>query len=159
MKRIRVILTIGAAVGLLSLFPPGALAQEATEIGSRHAGNLEITLLAAPPLSSADMQRMMRGMEGMGGMPGMGGMGGGAGQPTHYIGVLVRDVNADQVVRGLDVTLTAQRDGMTRTVKLMPMPGSYGANISLPEKGKYTMRVTIVRSGHPLHVVFEFDYR
>lgn len=126
-------------------------------------------------LSSEDMQRMMPGMgggmQGMGGMPGgkdMGGMMGGKGMggmmsgqgqgaPTHWIGVIVRDVKDDRALQDLDITLTAKKGGLARTAKLMPMPGSYGANISLPEKGRYT--VTIARPGQPVSVAFPFDHK
>ncbi|MBI2460268.1 MAG: hypothetical protein HYV61_01855 [Candidatus Rokubacteria bacterium] len=46
---------------------------------------------------------------------------------------------------------------MTRTVKLMPMPGSYGANIGLPEKGRYTVTVVIARPETPLTLTFDFE--
>jgi len=95
----------------------------------------------------------MQGMEGM--MPGMGGMG--APQPTHWIGVVVRNVKADRVVQNLQITLTARKEGVTRTVKLMPMPGSYGAHISLPEKGRYTVTVSIARPETPLTLAFDFE--
>lgn len=172
MRRIHVMLMIGAMAGLLAVASAGALAQEATEVGSQRSDDLEITLLSAPPLSPSEMERMMRGMGGMqgpsgmqgmkgmkGGMPSMGGMGGGEGQATHYIGVIVRDVKADRVVHGLDLTLTAQNGGVTRTVKLMPMPGSYGANVSLPRKGTYVVTVTIARPGQPAAAAFEFVYK
>jgi hypothetical protein len=41
----------------------------------------------------------------------------------------------------------------------MPMPGSYGANISLTEKGRYTVTVTIARPGRPVSVAFPFDHK
>ncbi len=175
MRRIHVMLMIDAMAGLLAVASAGALAQEATEVGSQRSDDLEITLLSAPPLLPSEMERMMRGMGGMGGMqapsgmqgmkgmkggmPSMGGMGGGEGQATHYIGVIVRDVKADRIVQGLDVTLATVKDGVTRIVKLMPMPGSYGANISLPEKGIYVVTVTIARPGRPVAVAFEFVYK
>lgn len=151
---------------------------EPTEHGMKQAGGLEVTLLSAPPLSPEEMQRMMPGtsggMQGMGGMPGgtMGGMMGGKGMggmmsgqgqgaPTHWIGVVVRDVKDDRAVRDLDITLVATKGGLMRTAKLMPMPGSYGANISLPEKGRYTVTITITvaRPGQPVSVAFPFDYK
>ncbi len=170
MRRIHVMLTVGTMAGLLAVLSSGALAQEATEVGSQRSDDLEVTLLFAPPLSPSEMQRMMRGMGGMGGMQGpsgmqgmkgmMGGMpsmGGGESRATHYIGVVVRDVKADRIVQGLDVTLATVKDGVTRIVKLMP--GSYGANISLPEKGIYVVTVTIARPGRPVAVAFEFAYK
>jgi len=90
----------------------------------------------------------MGGMPGM--MPGMEGMGR---PPTHWIGVVVRDA-AGRVVRGLSVTLSV----LDRTVRLMPMPGSYGAHISLPQKGPYTVTVTIDRPVVPLALAFDFEY-
>ncbi len=175
MKRIYVTLAKWVVGGFLMTIPTSGLAQEATEVGSQRVGDLEVTLLSAPPVSQAAMQKMMRGMGGMGGMQGqsempgmggmmpgmsgMGGMSGGEGQPTHFIGVLVRDASIGQIVPGLDVTLTAQKGEVTWVVKLMPMPGSYGANISLPEKGTYVVSVTIARPGRPVAVAFEFDYK
>lgn len=140
--------------------------REPTEHGTKQGGGLEVTLLSAPPLSPAEMQRMMPGMGGMGGMQGMGGMmrgkpemgmGERQAEPTHWMGVVVRDLD-DRAVQDLDITLTAKRGGLTRTVKLMPMPGSYGANISLPEKGRYTVMVAVARAGQPVSVTFDFDY-
>jgi len=129
---------------------------EPTEHGTRTVGGLEITLLTAPPLAQEQMAKMMPGMmQGMGGMQGMGAMGG---QPTHWIGVIVRDVREDGVVPDLQITLAARKDGLARTVTLMPLPGSYGANISLPEKGRFNVTVTITRPGQPLNVPFDFDY-
>lgn len=132
---------------------------EPTEHGTKQAGGLEVALVSAPPLSPEEMQRMMRGMGG--GMQGMGGMmsGQGQGAPTHWIGVIVRDVKDDRAMQDLDITLTAKKGGLVRTAKLMPMPGSYGANISLPEKGRYTVTVTIARPGQPVSVAFPFDHK
>jgi len=147
---------------------------EPVEHGTKRVGGLEVTLLSAAPLSAEDLERMMSGMGGSGGMPatgGMSGMGGpmrgmpGAGgmgtaeRPTHWIGVVVRDVKTDRMVPDLDVTLTARKGGLSRAVKLMPMPGSYGANLGLPEKGRYTVTVTLVRAGARHTVDFEFDSR
>lgn len=150
---------------------------EPTEHGMKQAGGLEVTLVSAPPLSSDDMQRMMPGMgggmQGMGGMQGgkdmggmmsgkgMGGMvsGQGQGAPTHWIGVIVRDVKDDRAMQDLDITLTAKKGSLVRTAKLMAMPGSYGANIGLLEKGRYTVTVTIARRGQPVSVAFPFDHK
>lgn len=142
---------------------------EPTEHGTQQVGGLEVTLLSASPLSPAEMQRMMLGMGGQGAMPGMGGMmggmrgmegpGGAETRPTHWVGVVVRDVKDDRTVQGLHITLTAQKDKLSRTVILMPMPGSYGANISLPEKGRYTVRVGIAGPRQPLSVPFDFEYK
>lgn len=89
----------------------------------------------------------------------MGGMGGAEAKPTHWIGVVVRDLKDDRVVSDLDVTLTAQKGSLTRTVKLMPMPGSHGTHIGLPEKGRYTVTVVIARPANPVKVAFELDYK
>lgn len=133
--------------------------REPTEHGTKQAGGLAVTLLSAPPLSPEAMQKMMPGMGGMKGMQGMGSMMAmGAGQPTHWIGVVVRDLKDDRVVPGLPITLTARKDGLSRTVTLMWMPGSYGANISLPEKGHYAVTVSIARPGQPVSLVFDFEY-
>ncbi|MBI2154198.1 MAG: hypothetical protein HYU24_10905 [Candidatus Rokubacteria bacterium] len=160
-------LTIVGIAGLLAVLPAASAAQEPTVHGSKQADALEIALLTSPPLSPEEMQQTMPGMGGTGamqgmpqmmrGMPGMGGMRGEADQPTHWIGVIVRDLKDDRMVQGLDITLTAQKGQLTRTVALMAMPGSYGANISLPEKGRYTVTVTIDRPGQPARVAFEFD--
>lgn len=40
---------------------------------------------------------------------------------------------------------------------MLPMPGSYGTHLSLPEKGRYSVSVIIARSGQTLNVAFEFD--
>lgn len=166
--------------GMGGMAPPAKTqppkASEPTEHGMKQAGGLEVTLLSAPPLSPEEMQRMMPGMsggmQGMGGMPGgnMGGMMGGKGMggmmsgqgqgaPTDWIGVVVRDVKDDRAVQDLDITLVATKGGLMRTAKLMPMPGSYGANISLPEKGRYTVTITVARPGQPVSVVFPFDHK
>lgn len=139
--------------------------REPTEHGTKQAGGLAVTLLSAPPLSPEAMQRMMPGMggmQGMGGMmrgmPGMGGMGETEARPTHWIGVVVRDLKDSRVVQGLSITLTAQKGSEARTVTLMPMPGSYGANISLPEKGRYAVTAIIARPGQPVDLAFDFEY-
>jgi hypothetical protein len=169
MKYVDTLPAMVAIAGLTILSPSAAPAQNATEHGTQHADGLEITLISAAPLSPEQMQQMMRGMGGrsgmkgmggmMSGMPGRGGMAGAEGPPTHYIGVLVSDLKDARVVHGLQVTLTARKDGLTRTVTLMPMPGSYGANISLPEKGRYTVTVTIARPENPVSVAFDFEYQ
>ncbi len=169
MSRLEALVAIFAIAGCLAVLPTAALAQGPIEQGTKQVGGLEVTLLSAPPLSPAEMQQMMPGMGGMGGMqgmgsmmrgmPGMGGMGGGPAQPTHWIGVIIRDLKDGRVVPDLKITLSAQKDGLTRNAALMPMPGSYGANISLLEKGRYLVTITIGRQGQPLQVAFEFDYR
>lgn len=139
--------------------PPGE--REPTVHGTKQVDGLEVTLLSALPLSPEEMQKLMPGMGSMQGMQqmmrGMPGMGPAEGQPTHWIGVIVRDVKDDRVVQGLEITLTPRRDNVAQGVTLMPMPGSYGANISLPEKGRYTVTVTIAQPEKPLSTVFEFD--
>lgn len=167
MKYLGAILTLVGIAGLLAVLPAASAAQEPTVHGSKQADGLEIALLTSPPLSPEEMQKTMPGMGGTGatqgmqqmmrGMPGMGGMRGEADQPTHWIGVIVRDLKDDRMVQGLDITLTAQRGQLTRTVTLMAMPGSYGAHISLPEKGRYAVTVTIARSPKPLKVALEFE--
>lgn len=94
---------------------PSPAGRGPTAHGTKQADGLEVTLISVPPLSPEEMQRMMPGMGGMGGMQGMGsmmrgmpGMGGGEAPPTHWIGVLVRDLKDDRVVRGLPITLTAR---------------------------------------------------
>ncbi len=134
-----------------------ASAQQPVEHGSKRAAGLEITLLSAPPLSPAEVKKQMPGMEGMQGMEGMGRMSGET--PTHWIGVVVRDLKTDSVVRDAEVTLTARKGEITRTAKLMPMPGSYGANINLPQRGRYVVTVSVVQAGEPHRVGFDFDYR
>lgn len=137
---------------------------EPTPHGTKRVDGLEVTLLSSPPLSPGEIQRMMRGGGGMGGMmggatsPGQKGMMGPE-APTHWIGVIVWDVSDDRVVQGADVTLMAKKGEITRTAKLMPMPSSYGANISLPEKGRYTITVSVARAGRPENVSFDFDYQ
>lgn len=147
------------------MMPPTS---EPVEHGTRRAGDLEVTLLTAPPLSPEQMQQHMPGMggmqgkggmPGMGGMQGMGGMSGADGQPTHWVGVIVRDAKDGGVVSNADVTLTAKKGNLTRTVKLMPMPGSYGANINLPEKGRYAVTVRIADGGRAQNAAFDLDNR
>ncbi len=159
------LMTVGSSMAQMGgmVAPPSAQPQP-TEHGTKRVDGLEVTLLTAPPLSSAQMQQMMRnggGMKGMGGMmggqQGMAGMPGGV--PTHWIGVIVRDLNDDRAVQDAAVTLTAKKDGVTRTVKLMPMPGSYGANVTLPERGRYTVTVIIGQGGQRREVAFPFDYQ
>lgn len=169
MRHVRAILAMCAMAGLTAFLPAAASAQEPTEHGTKVVGGLEITLLSRPPLSPAEAQQMMPGMGGMGGMQGMGGMMRGMqgmegmmrgmAQPTHWIGVVVRDLKDNGVVPDLQVTLTAQKGALTRSVKLMSMPGSYGAHISLPEKGQYAVTAAIARPGQPLQVAFELDYK
>lgn len=127
---------------------------EPTEHGTRTVGGLEVTLLTAPPLTQEQMAKMMPGMGPMGGMPAMPSMG----PVTHWIGVIVHSLKDGRVVPDLQITLTAQKRRLSRTVTLMPMPGSYGANISLPEKGRYKVTVSIALPGQPLSVAFDFDY-
>ncbi len=138
-----VVLTIAASGSAAGRQPAQ---REPAEHGTKRADGLQATLLSAPPLSSAEMQKGMPGMGGMRGMQGRGGMSGGMGSmgemsgmageaPTHWIGIAERDV------------------------KLMPMPGSYGANISLSQRGQYAVTVGVVRAGQPQTVAFDFDYR
>ncbi len=145
-----------------------APAGEPVEHGTKRAGDLEVTLLTAPPISPEQMQQRMPGMgsmpgkggmQGMGGMRGIGGMSGDDGTPTHWIGVIIRDAKDGGVVPNADATLTAKKGHLTRTVKLMPMPGSYGANINLPEKGRYTVTVRVAHAGPAQNAAFDLDYR
>lgn len=144
---------------------------EPFEHGTKQADGLAVALLSAPPLSPAEIERTMPGMGGMRGMqemgrmrgmagrqemPGVGGMGGEA--ATHWIGVIVRSLAENRVAQDLDITLTAKKGEVVRTMKLMPMPGSYGANVSLPEKGRYVVTVAIARPRQPLSVSFDFSY-
>jgi len=157
---------MGPKAGVASRSPED---REPTEHGTKQADGLEVTLVSAPPLSPAEMQRMMPGMGGMGSMqgrggmmrdmPGMGGMAGAGVKPTHWIGVIVSNVKEGRVVPDLQITLTARKGELTWTVSLMPMPGSYGANISLPEKGRYTVTVTVAHPERPVSVAFDFEYR
>lgn len=166
---IRTILAILGTAGLIAATEAAVIAQRPTEHGVKQADGMEVTLLSAPPLSAEQTQKMMPGMGGMDGMPStegtmqgmpqMGGMGGAEVPPTHWIGVIVRDMKDDKVVADLPVTLAARKGKITRTVKLMPMAGSYGANISLPEKGRYMVTVTITRAGQPAQITFGFDYQ
>ncbi len=55
MKRIHVTLAKWAVVGFLMTIPASVLAQEAMEVGSQRVGDLEVTLLSAPPASPAAM--------------------------------------------------------------------------------------------------------
>lgn len=168
---------------------PGPMSQmaEPTEHGTKTVGGLEITLVAAPPLSQEQMAKMMPGMgemkgpmggmqqmppmgpmkgmapmqqmkKGMGPMRGMGPMGS---QPTHWIGVIVRDAKTDAAVQNLPITLTARKGQWIQTVNLMPMPGSYGANITLPEKGTYDIAVKVNRAAPeaPAEASFHFIFK
>lgn len=146
-------------VAWLTVLAGTSSAQEPAEYGTKTAGGLEITLLAAPPLTGEQIQQMMPGMKRTPGMPGMGATGGMAGEPTHWIGVIVLDAKTDAAVQNLDITLTAQQGSLSQTVTLMPMPGSYGANISLPEKGPYRVRVRVNRPDQPVQVEFDLAYQ
>ncbi len=160
--------------------PMGQMA-EPTEHGTKTVSDLEITLLAAPPLSPGQMAKMMPEMpQGMGEMKGMGPMGGMqqmppmgpmkkgmgsmqgmgpmGGQPTHWIGVIVRDAKTDAAVRDLPITLTARKGQWTQTVNLMPMPGSYGANITLPGRGTYEVTVKINRAAPEASAEASYDF-
>ncbi len=164
-----------ATLVILGVFTAGARGQmmpparEPVEHGTMRAGDLEVTLLTAPPISPEQIRQHMPamgtmqgkgGMQGMGGMRGpMGSLGGADGPPTHWIGVIVRNAKDDGVVPNADVTLTAKKGEVTRTVKLMPMPGSYGANINLPEKGRYAVTVRVVDGGRAHNAAFDLDYR
>jgi len=153
---------------------------EPTEHGTKTVGGLEITLVAAPPLSQEQMAKMMPGMgemKGMGpmggmqqmppmgpmkkGMAPMKGMGPMGSQPTHWIGVIVRDAKTDAAVQNLPITLTARKGQWIQTVNLMPMPGSYGANITLPEKGTYDIAVKVNRAapGKPVEASYNFTFK
>ncbi len=163
-----------ATVMILGIFTAGAQGQmmpptgEPVEHGTKRAGDLEVTLLTAPPLSPEQIRQHMPGMgrmQGKGGMQGMGSMrgtmgsmGDADGAPTHWIGVIVRDATDGGVVPNVDVTLTAKKGDLTRTVKLMPMPGSYGANINLPEKGRYAVTVRVAHTGRVQNAAFDLDY-
>ncbi len=164
-----------ATVMILGIFTAGARGQmpppsgEPVAHGTKRAGDLEVTLLTAPPLSPEQIRQHMPGMgtmQGKGGMQGMGGMrgpmgsmGGANGTPTHWIGVIIRDTKDGAVVPNADVTLTAKQGNLTRTVKLMPMPGSYGANITLSEKGRYAVTVRVADGGRAHNAVFDLEYR
>ncbi len=160
--------------------PIGQMA-EPTEHGTKTVSGLEITLLAAPPLSPGQMAKMMPEMpQGMGEMKGMGPMGGMqqmppmgpmkkgmgsmqgmgpmGGQPTHWIGVIVRDAKTDAAVRDLPITLTARKGQWTQTVNLMPMPGSYGANITLPGRGTYEVTVKVNRAAPEASAEASYDF-
>lgn len=169
-------------MGLMGGQRPGPMGQmaEPTEHGTKTVGGLEITLVAAPPLSQDQMARMMPGMgemKGMGpmggmqqmppmgpmkkGMAPMKGMGPMGGQPTHWIGVIVRDAKTDAAVQNLPITLTARKGQWIQTVNLMPMPGSYGANITLSEKGTYEIAVKVNRAapGKPVETSYNFTFK
>lgn len=178
MKRIRAVLAACATAGALAFSPTVGAAQGAIEIGTRQVDGLEVTLLSAPPTEMrqpmpgmSGMQGMGGGTQGMGGMRGTGGMmgkgsgmgmpgmgtGGSQTEPTHFLGVVVRDAGQDATVRGLRITLTARKGAWSQTVRLMPMPGSYGAHMTLPEQGRYAITVTIDRPGRPAEATFELD--
>lgn len=156
---------IGGGLPLLVFGQMGQMA-EPTEHGTKTVGGLEITLLTAPPLAQAQMAKMMPGMSEMKGMGRMGGMqqapsmAAMGGQPTHWIGVVVRDLKDDRVMPGLEITLIAQKGGWTRNVTLMPMPGSYGSNITLLSRASYEIRARISPPGRPpVEAGFDLEYR
>lgn len=125
------------------------------EIGEKKAGGLEVTLVSAPPRSMEEMKKMMNQMgpemkkmmrQGMKGME----------EPTHWLGVVILNSKTKKFVPDLKVTLTA-KGPVTQNVDLMPMPGSYAQNISLPS-GRYDILVTIASNKEkkqPVEVRFE----
>ena len=140
------------------------------EIGEKKAGGLEITLVSAPPRSMEEMKKMMEQMgqtemqkmmkqKGMEGMKGTGGMMDMPSEPaTHWLGVVILDSKTKKFVPDLKVALTA-KGPVTREVNLMPMPGSYAQNISLPS-GRYDVNVRIAfpkKEKKPVEVRFQMN--
>lgn len=141
-----------------ALFPPLAWAQrpDTKEIATKKVDGLEVTLIAAPPISAEEMAKRMPGMmtmPGMGPVPGM--------KPTHWLGVIITDTKTGEAMKGLSVTLTAKGKGVTTQRKLIGMPGSYANNVSLPAGGAYKVLIKVARPPlkQPLEVLFDFEYR
>jgi hypothetical protein len=120
---------------------------EVKEIGKKASGGLEITLVSAPPQTGEEMKKMMEQMgqtkmQKMMKQKEMGGMMDMPSEPaTHWLGVIILDSKTKKFIPDLKVTLTA-KGPITRKVDLMPMPGSYAQNISLPP-GKYDIAVKV----------------
>lgn len=141
-----------------ALYPPLAWASplETKEIATKKADGLEVTLLAGPPMSPEEMAKRMPGMMTMPGMEPMPGM-----KPTHWLGVIITDARTGNVLKDLQVELTAKRRDDVRRRQLIAMPGSYANNISLPAVGAYKVLIKIADSSfkQPLEVPFDFEYR
>lgn len=141
-----------------ALFPPLAWAhrRETKDIATKKVDGLEVTLIAAPPMSVEEMAKRMPGMTAMPGMEPMPGM-----APTHWLGVIITDAKTGRALQGLSVNLTAKGKGVTRERTLIGMPGSYANNISLPATGAYKVLIKIAGSPlkQPLEVSFTFEYR
>ena len=141
-----------------ALFPPLAWAHrpETKEIATKKVDGLEVTLLAAPPMSPEEMAKRMPGMMTMPGMEPMPGM-----KPTHWLGVIITDARTGNVLKDLQVELTAKRRDDVRRRQLIAMPGSYANNISLLAVGAYKVLIKIADPSfkQPLEVPFDFEYR
>lgn len=140
-----------------ALYPPLAWAyqQETKEIATKRVDDLEVTFIAAPPMSAEEMAKRMPGMTAMPGMEPMPGV-----KPTHWLGVIITDAKTGRALQGLSVNLTAKGNGVTREQTLIGMPGSYANNISLPAVGAYKILVTIAGPSRrqPLKLSFDFEY-
>lgn len=141
-----------------ALYPPLAWASphETKEIATKKADGLEVTLLAGPPMSPEEMAKRMPGMMTMPGMEPMPGM-----KPTHWLGVIITDARTGNVLKDLQVELTAKRRDDVRRRQLIAMPGSYANNISLRAVGAYKVLIKIADPSfkQPLEVPFDFEYR
>lgn len=141
-----------------ALYPPLAWASphETKEIATKKADGLEVTLLAGPPMSPEEMAKRMPGMMTMPGMEPMPGM-----KPTHWLGVIITDARTGNVLKDLQVELTAKRRDDVRRRQLIAMPGSYANNISLLAVGAYKVLIKIADPSfkQPLEVPFDFEYR
>lgn len=157
----RFLIQLGLLLALVSYGAPSTAAERAAveEIGTKTSSGLEVTLIAAPPRTQAEMKEMMTGMGGMGMMKGGMGMMEMSSEPaTHYLGVIIRNQKNQKVIPDLKVTLTA-KGSVARRVELMSMPGSYAQNISLP-RGRYEIIVKIdfpQEKRKPVEVRFQME--
>jgi len=153
---------IVVATVVLLLLPHLGWGEERGRAGSRTVGNLEVTLYVWAP------QQLVGPKAHTAPEPGQ--------SATHHLDLTVYDLRRGLYIPYLNVkaTVTDMTTKHDFSVDLVPMIGEwlhYGANITLPHKGRYAILVTvdppdIARYKHLADVwstsaqaLFEYDYR
>jgi hypothetical protein len=161
-----VFLLLPILMGTLALTAQQVEAGEVREVGTATVAGMQITFIAGPAPTAEEMQiareRMgkMMGKEGMAGMQKKGGMAP-MRKPTHRLGAIVTDARTGRKIPNLSVTLTATGPGGSTRVLLTEMPGSYGGPVTLSQKGRYAILITVEGPAlkEPVEVPFDFEYR